>query len=662
MSGNGEAHSARLIIRQGLDRRWIQLALVLALGVTLRFVNLSTAPLGYFHDEAWSDAKAYAILSGAEAPQAYFPENNGMDALHVYAIAALYVLTGPLAIGSRLVSAAAGSLAILATYWAASELFAGERRRHGIALTAAFVYATLFSALTVSRSGWHAISTALFATLSVAALLRAQRLGQLRWYIMAGVLGGLTQYTYPSARFLVVMFFLLALYEGWRQRARPRVVLIRYAALLLAASIVCAPLIVFFVQQPEWLFTRAQQTTEGIDLGRNLVNTLLAFSVRSDVDNLHNLPGRPLLDPILSVLFIVGLIACFTRHRAAHLLLLIGVVVFTLPALLTNPAPLMRRWTAALPFVAMMVGLGVVTSYDWLTARWTAALVRRGVTAFLVGLLLVSSGLAVLDYFGPYLSNPQMFWAYDAGITQVANYIRAQPDETIFLTPYDRFYEVVALTEAEAQRAPIQSYNGLACAVFPATTTRPTEWVVITEKDQRTLPLLSQIFPNNEIVWELNSPVGGYARALRVPAGQTAQLSLLSLPQADFGGQAQLVGVEAPPTARPGQVVTVTLALQNELLFARQHKVFLHLRNGAGEIVAQDDRVPCSNSLNEADWRPGDVVLETYQLALPVNLAAGRYSIVMGMYEPESGARLPVRVAAQPHDGDSVQLGVLQVQ
>jgi hypothetical protein len=304
----------------------------------------------------------------------------------------------------------------------------------------------------------------------------------------------------------------------------------------------------------------------------------------------------------------------------------------------------------------------VIITYDWLKGRLTRPLARRFAAACLIGLLIISSGLNVLDYFGPYATNPQLFWAYDAGITQVANYIRDHPDETIFLSPYDRFYEVIALTQAETGRAPIQSYNGLACTVFPVETTRPTEWVVITEKDHSTLPVTRQIFPANETVWRLDSPVGSYARALRVPAGQAARSSLLGASQADFAGRAQLIGFDLPPEAQPGEAVTVKIALQDMASLDRLLKVFVHLQNDAGTIVAQDDHTPCGHSLNEADWRPGDVVVEPYRLALPADVPAGTYPIMLGLYDAESGSRLPVSDATLPHDDDSVQLGVIQVK
>ena len=638
-------------------RRWLPLFLIVLLGAGLRSVALATAPAGLFHDEAWSAAKARDLLTGQISPQAYFPENNGMDALHVYVIAALFAITGPLAIGSRLASALIGTLTILATHWLAWEWWPDPRDRPALALVAAFVGATLFSALTTSRSGWHAISMALFAAVSLAALLRARRTQTRRWFAATGVLVGLAQYAYPSARFIPVLVAIIGGADVLVARAVRGRVLINYGLLIVSALIVFAPLGAFFWQQPEWLFMRAQQVTEETDLLRNTVDTLAAVAVRGDRDGLHNLAGRPLLDPILAVWAVIGLIAGL-RRRSAGWLALLALIVLTLPALLTTPAPLTRRWTGVWPIVSMVIAAGAIGSARTIIDRWPIA--RRVLPIGWAALLGVSGLIAVTDYFGPYVSNPQLFWAYDSGITQVANYVKGQPDVAVFLTPYDKFYEVVSLTVDEVPRAePIHSYNGLACALFPETTTRVTAWVVIDEKDQRTLPRLQQLFPAGQVVWSIASPVGPYAKAWQAPANQTAQWTLARRAGAVFGGRIQLIGFETPPLAKAGEVARVTLALKSIASLDRLYSVYVHLRAADDAIVAQGDRGMCDGSLNPADWRPGDVLLQDFELTLPLD--AGRYSVVMGLYDA-AGARLPVSDTSLTHSADGVTLGEVEVK
>src|SRR5512136_1492400 len=151
-----------------LSHHWLQLGVVVLIAAVLRFADLSTVPQGIFHDEAWSGAKALDILNGAAPAQVYFPENNGMDALHVYLIALLFKFTGPLALGSRIISALMGTLAVLATYWLAWELPADDRHRHTAAIIAALVYGVMLTAIATARSGWHSPSFALLAMLCLA--------------------------------------------------------------------------------------------------------------------------------------------------------------------------------------------------------------------------------------------------------------------------------------------------------------------------------------------------------------------------------------------------------------------------------------------------------------------------------------------------------------
>ena len=645
-----------------LSKHWLHLGIVLLLAGLLRFVNLATVPQGIFHDEAWSAAKALDILNGTAPAQVYFPENNGMDALHVYLIALLFKFTGPLALGSRIISALMGTLTVLATYWLAWELPADDRRRHATAIIAAIVYSIMLTAIATARSGWHSPSFALLAIACVAALARARRLEGHRWFIIAGALAGLAQYTYPAVRLLPVWLIVIALYDLAVLREQRRSRLANYALAALIAAIVFLPLGVFFLQDPYWVFQRAERTSAAISLSQNVLRTVLGFVVQGSSDNLHNLPGRPLLDPVLGFFFVIGLGVSVIKRRAAHLILLSGIVILSLAVVLTGAAPLTRRWTGVLPLVAIIAAIGLTTSVNWLMERWPQRRGKVAATVLASAAICFGAGSAITAYFGPYAANPQLFWEYDSGITQVADYMRSQPNTRFFLTPYDRFYEVVMLTLAEQPREPIQSYNGTACALFPAKTDRVTEWMVVTEKDQQTLPLLRQIYPAGQVVWRLNSPVGTYARAWQVPAGETARFKLDRTVAANFGDHAQLIGVELPAEAKPGATVKLRLAFENRQVLDQLYRVFVHLRGPDDAMVAQADRALCGLTLNEADWRPGDVLVDEYELTIPSQTSPGDYPVKIGFYQDTTGARLPVVSADLEHDGDSVTIGTLRIR
>ncbi len=650
------------LAQRWLRHRWLSLTTVVVIGIVLRTLWIDHLPEGLFRDEAWSAVKAMSLLNGRDLLLPYFPENDGVDAANAYLIALLFLITGPLALGNRMVAVTASSLTLLGTYWVAWELLAEEHRRHEIALAATFVLATLFWALTTSRSTWMVMPMGVTLTFSIAALSRGRRLKRSRWFCLAGILAGLCQYTYLGARALLLLLPVIGLMDGWTRRTAWRQVLVHYAWLLAGAGVVCAPLGWFFVNHPEMLFHHAGQVAvlQPPALIDNVLKTLAAFAFRGDENVLHNLPGRPALDPILSVLFMVGLVNCLVRRRFAHSLLLAWIIVLTLPVALAEFAPMFRRWVGILPAEAILTALGAVTLAEIARERFRGHGPGSVGPAVIAGSMLISAGISIATYFGPYASHPDLFYAYDAGITQVARYIAARR-EAIFLTPIDRFYEPVDIILAEARHPPIQSYNGLACQVFPALTEQETEWVVVTEKDGETLPFIQRVFPAAYLVWQLESPRGVYARAMRVPAGQTARFDLEYRRRANLGDKVELVGFNVDSSVRAGRTLSVTLALRGLTPLDRPYKVFVHLLDDQNVLLAQDDRLPCHFTLNEQDWRPGNFVLETYNLSVPVETSSGDYRIAWGMYDPASNQRLPVIASELEHTADLVILKVTKV-
>jgi hypothetical protein len=81
-------------------------------------------------------------------------------------------------------------------------------------------------------------------------------------------------------------------------------------------------------------------------------------------------------------------------------------------------------------------------------------------------------------------------------------------------------------------------------------------------------------------------------------------------------------------------------------------KVFVHLLDGAGALVAQDDR---ALQLTGAETGSG---LAAYGLRLPAELAPGDYRLVGGLYDPGApGAPRILTAAGEDH----VELGSVTV-
>jgi hypothetical protein len=118
--------------------------------------------------------------------------------------------------------------------------------------------------------------------------------------------------------------------------------------------------------------------------------------------------------------------------------------------------------------------------------------------------------------------------------------------------------------------------------------------------------------------------------------------------QAAFEGVGLLVGYSLTQT---DAALTVTLAWQATATPAGSYHVFVHLEGEAGRIWAQSDGAPAGWSRPTPGWMAGEYILDEHRLALPADLPAGTYSLLVGLYDPQSGARVPATGPNASPDG-----------
>jgi hypothetical protein len=70
------------------------------------------------------------------------------------------------------------------------------------------------------------------------------------------------------------------------------------------------------------------------------------------------------------------------------------------------------------------------------------------------------------------------------------------------------------------------------------------------------------------------------------------------------------------------------------------YRVFVHLLDDAGNIVAQSDSEPAAGSYPTTAWLPGDIIVDQHTIVLPADLPSGDYALVTGLYDPRTGERL----------------------
>jgi len=146
--------------------------------------------------------------------------------------------------------------------------------------------------------------------------------------------------------------------------------------------------------------------------------------------------------------------------------------------------------------------------------------------------------------------------------------------------------------------------------------------------------------------------------------GEVAAPPLPSRPaNVSFAGQIRLLGFDLrSQDAATGTTHTLTLYWQALDSVADDYKVFVHLVGPDGAIASQDDAPPGGLFFPTSAWLPGETVVSSHTLSLRAGVTPGEYRLLVGLYHPISGKRLPAVAGAGQPLGDAVRLTVIPVE
>jgi hypothetical protein len=113
-------------------------------------------------------------------------------------------------------------------------------------------------------------------------------------------------------------------------------------------------------------------------------------------------------------------------------------------------------------------------------------------------------------------------------------------------------------------------------------------------------------------------------------------------------------------TAGSGDRVSVTLEWQGLQAIPDDYTVFVHLVGPDGKLHGQVDYWPVGGTLGTSQWKPGQVIVDPYQVQLDPDAPRGQYSVHVGMYLLATLERLPVlNPDGQPIDDKVVLEGLV---
>jgi 4-amino-4-deoxy-L-arabinose transferase-like glycosyltransferase len=591
----------------------------------------------------------------------FFAGNYGREPLHIYLMALAIWLFGPTPFAIRFIPALAGVLSVFTTYLAAKEVVNGQwsiangqratpqseirNPKSLIPLFAAFFMAILFSAVHFSHFGLRMTLFVPAETLAVYFFWRGVNRGEEMGrqgdketrrggerqsstfsFLAAGFFLGLGLYIYAAGRLLPLVFVVFVPLWFWQDRAALRRHW-RHVAVMAGVSLVTVlPLLLYFARYPYFfVFRMAYVANKGVGAveGRpyltwlnNVWRVVGGLFWQGETHLRHNLPGRPYLDPIQSILFVIGLVVngrAWRNPRAQFLFL--WLLVMLLPTLLSGDAPHFGRMSGAAPVIAILIAIGLAQLSQLLHSQFTI----HNSQFILLSLLAASLFFTTRDYFFRYATHPQLAADFYLPDWELGQYAAAQPaDAALYFTPTQEEMATIYFALADPER--LRSYAG-GQGLVPLGEEGQTAVYLLRPTATQSLADLQAVFPTGHVAETRPDFIAFHVppAAPRLLTDQTTPIS--------FADAIILRGWQIEPT---DETLAVTLVWQAQTPISQDYTAFVHLLNETGELIAQLDRPPAGYPTST--WRVGELVRDTYRVPLPPDLPPGQYTVQTGFY------------------------------
>jgi 4-amino-4-deoxy-L-arabinose transferase-like glycosyltransferase len=668
---------------------WIEvilLVLITSVALLFRLWQLDILPAGLHYDEAIDLRQGLRILSGDYF--LYTIAGWGREALYYYVLAGMLYLIPSNLLALRLTAVLCSVGVILTSYWIARH-FANPLTAWFTAAWLSITYWPLFT----SRFGVRHISLPFMLGLTVVAFWRAWDIPtgysrrKVKSYLLAGVLLGLTLYTYQPARFIPSLFMTFFIYLFLFHRFLFHCNLRGFIAFGCIALAISLPLIVILVTNPIPEAERAwtiQPLTQLLArnptlVWENVIATSKMFTFSGDPLIAYNVPGRPVFVPVWTgIFFYAGFaLAAWRWRQPVYGFVLIWLLIMLAPTVLTTSAPNYNRAIAAQTAVMFLAALPLVELIHWIMSRWGQ---QASLIPFFLGIasLVFTARATWHDYFVTWPQAKPETWAiqYNIGIHAIANYLKDDNDDRPILInsrnlgdsdPYilystlDRHDLTIRWVDTGQAIAMPSGQNEarLFLAVDRWVDSDLSDFICLSSDSVYS----SEQFAIYEIRfsdWEADAayPIRYLPATTSFSVNTAAEAPAISLP-VSFQGKLQLESIHSfPSSILPGDVVTFisTWQIQQDgeplsLAF------FAHLLSSDGQLVAQQDGL----GYPPHSWDAGDHFVHVHHIQTDPNLPTGQYWLQLGLYERKTGLRWQV-VNDDEELGDRLLLGPLVVE
>ncbi len=676
---------------------WLALIVILLIS---RVYALDALPPGIHYDAASNGVYALNIVFNNARP--FFINHMGApEPLIVYLQAITVWMFGTTVFALRLVTTLSGALSVAALFACANE-FVHDRR---VALVAAFALAVSAPLIDLSRLGLRFALVPLFETALLFFAWRGWRDGAHRDWVLAGIVLGLSVYTYIAALMLPALLFVLWVHQFITARTLWRSRLTSSAAIVAVSAFVAAPRLIFQIQYPASALLRASQVSllqnpavQSAGLLNVILARLLTYAKMFGIEWQGGSFNLPLLDPFLFALFLLGLAVCLARWKDirwswAPLTILVMLVPDLLGA--NEPSPNKLRTIGIIPPTFFLVGVGAIYTLDLFKRRARA----YPFAAAGLAIVLIASAARGLDAY--FSISP---WAmplnreldgFNTNLPEIAEGMWiARHAEPVYvpLNEYTRS-PVHFITGARAPhlRSALRADGTLdprvavsrAWVILPVDESRPrTEgliyvydpaaYVLVAGDTVFLLPPTRPDAPSVETQLAAQRPADSIrddhgtlvANAYAIDSSSNPfQFALIpsKSTSAKFSEGFDLIGasVEADHV-QPGGVVPLSLYWQTTKPSA-DYTVFVHLLDLNGNVASNADVLPGAAAYQTSLWTPDEIVPTHHSIRVPLRTLPGKYSIEIGLSNILSQTRLDVLDARGNAVDSRVIVGAVKV-
>ncbi|MDE2638387.1 MAG: glycosyltransferase family 39 protein, partial [Chloroflexota bacterium] len=404
---------------------------LLILASALRIIDLSHLPLGFSDDEIINIRLVDNVRQGDI--YVFFPgDDGGREGLYHVLAAFVTSFVGEGTIGFRILSVWLGVLSVAILYTLGHHLF-----NPIIGVLAAGLLSVNMSAILLSRAVSSDAAVLFLVSATMLALARSLPVyrrtrvvtSNVASFAALGVLLGVGFYMHPSGLFIVLgaMIYIAHLVFVRNVMFRQRRSYTGFAILLML--IISMPYVISSVNLPQYAAGQRilSQYTDG--LLRSVMDGLASIIYTGDLDPLHNLPGRPLVDIFSGLFILAGFFICILRRHRPRFMLMLLIFLSTLPAaFIVENSPNFARMSVIFPQLAIFFGMGF---YSLIRSRvFVDVVFRRLAVAGVLALLVLNLIWTWQDLFVDWRDNEAVMPLVNGELGQIAHYLDVTADET----------------------------------------------------------------------------------------------------------------------------------------------------------------------------------------------------------------------------------------